>query len=81
MQREMKVVQAESNMFLKLRPDLFLDLSKIMSLDNAKYMSDIFEQYDSNLKLQADGGPDEATRQKLAALQRFFFNRSLNETI
>ena len=69
MQREMKVVQAESNMNLKLRPDLFLDLSKMMDLDNGKFMNEIFEQYDNNLKLRADGGPDEATRQKLDTLK------------
>ncbi len=69
MQREMSVIQAEASMELAIRPKLVLSVGGVVRPDNRRYMEQIFEQYESDLKLQLDGGPSKEVRENLEILK------------
>ena len=69
MQTEMKIIQSESNMSLKLKPSLFLGMDKVVRPNNKEYMSEIFDYYDNDVRLQLDGGPDKLMTSKLDDLK------------
>jgi hypothetical protein len=53
-QKQIKVVQGQTNMTFKLRPQMALDLNKIIHLDNQKARDEIFEYYNTMRKERKD---------------------------
>ncbi len=49
-QTQIKILQGQTNMLFKLRPQVTLDLSKIIKLDNHKARNEVFEYYNDKKK-------------------------------
>lgn len=55
LQKEAKIIQAQSNMCLQLKPRVVLDLSNLNRIDNRSAQEEILNFYENDLKSKIDG--------------------------